>query len=599
MKYSDFLADILSRAGYTHCFFVHGGNIMHILESCRAQMVCIPFVHEHSAVVGAEYFNHLAKDGGEKAFALVTAGPGLTNSVSGIAGAWLESRELLVIGGQCKSSDLSRGAVRQRGHQEVDGVSLTRAITKKSLLVDTPLTHNELAEFLALAAEGRPGPIFLEVCLDTQVGHVKGPGFEPGNYREPEFVLPKLSKRDEARLGELLDRSERPILLVGGGVKRSAFRELLPNLENLGLPVMTSWNAADFIEAESPIYVGRPNTWGQRSANILIQQSDLIIALGARLGLQQTGFNWREFGPNADIVQVDIDPLELEKGHPVLSMKMRADASAVLESLIEITSPRKQWDAWVYFCRDVRRSLSLIEPRARGNHPTRLSPYELAEWFQKVLAEDDVIIPSSSGGSFTSFMQAYEPRVSQRIVTNKGLASMGYGLAGALGAALSTLGRVILSEGDGGFAQNLQELGTLSQLRLPVKIFLHSNDGFGTIRKSQESMFGNDWIGCDAGSGLGMPEWQKISEAFGIQYVRVSRENLDSDEVLDFLKSPLPVFFEVEIDENQIHEPKLGGRVTPEGSIVSTPIHEMSPALSDSTTRAVSKYFERKIIEPD
>jgi len=221
-----------------------------------------------------------------------------------------------------------------------------------------------------------------------------------------------------------------------------------------------------------------------------------------------------------------------------------------------------------------------------------VSPFALAEWFNKTLDDLDVVMPSSSGGSFTSVMQVFEPRGEQRLITNKGLASMGYGLAGAIGVALVSGRRVILTEGDGGFAQNLQELGTLSQLELPVKIFLQSNDGYATIRGTQKNYFDGTWIGCDSATGLGLPAWDLICAAFAIPHMVVTSENLGSDEVDRALRSNRPYFFEVLVDPNQGYLPKVGASIGPDGKITSDPLHLMKPSLDPQVAKKVMRYLE-------
>ena len=294
-NYADQFCDWLLETGYTHCFFVAGGNIMHILNSARTRFVCIPVIHEVSSVIAAEYFNETGS--GHKAFALVTAGPGLTNAMTGIAGAWLESREVLVVGGQVKSTDLASGGVRQRGIQEIDGIALARPITKAVKRVERPIQKKEIVEHIALASSGRPGPVFLEFCLDAQAA----PALTQ-EWAEEEGVRNILGSTEVDGdieidlIVEFIRRSKRPVWLIGGGTSREVFDRNLGWLEDLGIPIMTTWNASDRIDSDHPLYWGRPNTWGQRSANVLIQQADLIISVGTRLGLQQTGFNWQSFG---------------------------------------------------------------------------------------------------------------------------------------------------------------------------------------------------------------------------------------------------------------------------------------------------------------
>lgn len=564
---------------------------MHILESARTRFTCIPFVHEHSAVVAGEYFNHLAEGEVGRAFVLVTAGPGLTNSLTGIAGAWLESRELLVIGGQVKSSDLATGGLRQRGHQEVDGLQLVGSITKTAQRLTSPLAGHEIANFVGLGSKGRRGPVFIEFCLDVQAATADFEVFQSDNVGSTLLERSALSNEDLLRVQELIHTAERPVFLIGSGLDRNRFRDAFTLLEQIGIPVMTSWNASDYVDARSAIYVGRPNIWGQRSANVLIQQADLVLSLGARLGLQQTGFNWKAFAANAKIIQVDIDENELAKGHPVAHFSVNCDATEFLEALLGSWKSERNWGRWLGFCRQVRQVLPNVED-VNVTSPPFVSPFALGEWFNERLAPDDIVIPSSSGSSFTTMLQVFEPRGDQRMISNKGLASMGYGLAGAIGSAIQSGRRVILAEGDGGFAQNLQELGSVSQLGIPVKIFLYSNDGFATIRGTQKTYFDGTWVGCDSGSGLGLPDWEQICGAYGIRYMRLYADNLNSQLVRDRMDSESPEFFEVMVDPQQVYLPKVGASIGPDGTITSDPLHLMKPALDPETAEVVFQFLE-------
>ena len=317
-KYSDHVTSLLSSLGYSHCFFVPGGNIMHLLNSARLHMNWVPFVHEVSAAVAVEYFNEVSQGyqenpGRRRAYALVTAGPGLTNAVTGIAGAFLESRECLVLGGQVKSIDLSKGQVRQRGIQEVDGVSIASPVSKLSARVEQPLPLSDLRELVLSGHRARKGPVFLEFCLDAQGAEVEDliPVSEVAS--EPSLPAPEVKQIDQ--VAQMIEKSERPIILIGGGIDFTHAFRLRETLAQSGLPLMTTWNGIDRVDHSSPNYLGRPNTWGQRAANVLLAQADLVVALGTRLGIQQTGFNWKEW-TQGKVIQVEIDPAELQKGHP-------------------------------------------------------------------------------------------------------------------------------------------------------------------------------------------------------------------------------------------------------------------------------------------
>lgn len=584
-KYSDQFVDWLVEEGYTHCFFLAGGNIMHLLDSVRTRMTCIPFVNEIGAAIAVEYFNEINDSGQGKAFALVTAGPGLTNTVTAISSAWMESRELLVVGGQVKTTDLMSGGIRQRGIQEIDGVKLVSSICKASILVDKPLDKNEIISAVRLGASDRKGPVFLEMCLDVQAAPVI-----------PDLAVPAVNKSENShvvkeQLNNLLDlisKSERPVLLLGGGISRATVREIIEPLKKTGIPVMTTWNGADRISSDFPNYFGRPNTWGQRSSNIILQQADLLIALGTRLGIQQTGFAWEEFLPIGKVVQIDVDQAELQKGHPRLELAINADANEILRKMLFEISPKSEWNQWRDFAATVRELVPLNDP-ANSTKDGFVKPYEFFIELSNLAGEDDFFIPSSSGAAETVAMQSINNKNNQRIVMNKGMASMGYGLSGAIGAALAAHKgqRTFLFEGDGSFAQNLQELGTVAANNLNLKMFLFTNDGYASIRTTQRNYFNGAWIGCDSSTGLGLPKWELLAQTYGIPFHKMDGTNPWSDETLRAISSPGPTLIEVPADPDQTYYPKIMSRVLPDGSMKSQPLHLMSPDLPTSISEVV------------
>jgi acetolactate synthase-1/2/3 large subunit len=583
MKYSDQIVDWLVELGYTHCFYVGGGNIMHLLDSCSRKMTCIATVHEVAAGVAVEYFN--AVGDGRRALALVTAGPGLTNLVTAISGAWLESRELLVLGGQVKTPDLSRGEVRQRGIQEIDGVSIVKSITAHASTIETVLDQSAFVERAEAGSHGRRGPVFLELPLDIQ-GREVDPAALAGQVPSRP-AAPTPGAPDVDALAEKVRGARRPLFLLGGGVDHHTGQRLAGALEAAGVPVATTWNGADRIGRDHPMYVGRANTWGQRSANLIVQQSDLLIALGTRLGYQQSGFNWQEFVPTGEIVHVDIDRRELEKGHPRTAWPICADANALLEALLE--RDLGAHGDWLAYCRQVRQAVPLLEANTTG--PGFLSPYDVATTLGRLSKPDDIVIPCSSGGAFTVMMQAFEMQSGQRMVTNKGLASMGYGLSGAIGAAIASGRRTILVEGDGGFSQNLQEIGTAAVNDLDLKIFIFDDNGYASIRSVQVNYFQGRYVGCDRSTGLGLPDWSRLFDVWDVPCMRLA-EGFESDPAfLDRFNGPGVQAFIVPVDPQQTYFPRITSRMVEGGGMVSNPLHRMTPPLSDEILARVGAYL--------
>jgi acetolactate synthase-1/2/3 large subunit len=589
LKYSDVFVSWLRDLGYTHCFYVAGGNIMHLLESASHVFECVPVVHEVSAGIAAEYFNESKGTSGNKAFALVTAGPGLTNIVTAMAGAFLESRDLLVVGGQVKSTDLSHGKVRQLGIQEIDGMSLVSSLTVARLQIQKPLPRTDIEKVVISGLSPRKGPVFIEFCLDAQGAEFQEIAPKPTEESPLSTNLFSLSEQLSAEIRN----SKRPVLLVGGGVSRETAKNVQDLLENSPIPVMTTWNGTDRISSDAKSYFGRPNTWGQRSANVILQQSDLLIALGTRLGLQQSGFNWEQFMPVGKIIQVDIDPSELDKKNPGIDHPIEADANEVLPLVLDLLDSEKSndsWKSWFEFSTTVRASLPTSET-VNKTEGSFINPYDFYIALSEVLRDGDAVVPSSSGASETVAMQSLNQGRDNVVITTKGLASMGYGLAGAIGTAFAGAHIVFHVEGDGGFAQNIQELGTVAANKLNIKTFLLCNDGYASIRMTQKSYFDGHYLGCDASTGLGLPDWHLLAKSFGISSTELDPEADLKAEIERAVALEGPLVILVPINPDQTYFPKITSQIDEQGNLISNPIHLMTPELSTEMSKKVFRYI--------
>ncbi|MEN9632297.1 MAG: hypothetical protein RL077_701 [Verrucomicrobiota bacterium] len=593
------MGDWLVGLGYTHCFMVAGGGSMHLIDGFRTRFTCIPVVHEVSAGIAVEHFNECSSAG--KAFALVTTGPGLTNIVTAIAGCYVERRELLVIAGQVKTTDLLVAPLRQRGIQEVDGTALTKSITVRNALLSEPIGRSE---FFALVEAGRrphPGPVVIEVCLDVQGARVDRLALEAsagmsGGLTVPDTAEPPRIEEHARLLAEELSRAQRPLILLGGLVSRSLAWESLPEFERHGIPVMTTIAAIDRVPSNSPVCAGRPGTWGgQRSANLLVAQADVIVAIGTQLDLQHTGFNWQKFAPAARVFQVFPCPHELGKGHPALAGAVNAAPDAVLQTMLPKLAWQDQenWGAYVQTARDL---VPVLEPANTARAGYVLS-FEFLRNLSLASHPDDILAICSSGGSFTGALQVFDVAPRQYATTSPAFASMGYGLATAIGAALARPGkRVILVEGDGGFAQNLQELATARRQNLPLKIFILDNHGYGSIRSTQRKFFDGAYVGCDAETGLGFPNWPALFSAFGIPARCLLPEEITRASLAKLLDGPEPAAWIVPIDPEQSNWPGVSTRILPDGRMESNPLYQLLPPLMPVVHEVVSRYLPHEKI---
>jgi len=600
MKYSDEVATWFKESGYTTCFFVAGGNIMHLIESFSKEFEMIPVIHEVAAAIAADYFNETSSANNYtkgKAIALGTLGPGATNTLTAVAGAYVDSRELIVLAGQVKSTDLKQKNERQHGIQEIDGVSIFSSVTKKALCLTRRLDEKRFKSLIDFSARDRKGPIYIEICHDVQ-GSISYSDLDcdtfPELFIEPEYSESEVTE-NIIELKTALRSSLRPLILIGGGFARNR-RDLLEIMNSWRIPIATTWHAADRVSSDSSLYAGRPNFFGQRWANIVLQQSDLLIVLGSSLGLQQTGFNLEEFAPLAQVFQVDIENLESHKSRISNLVPIQSDIGTfVLKFDNELKSELPDIDHrndWIALIQEIRQSLPLVE---KSTIPDGffVNPFEFLEFLSNNAPDSLNFIPCSSGGSYTSSMQVFEQKAGTVIVSSRGLGSMGIGLAGAIGAAKANENITWLVDGDGGVLQNIQELATISQNGLPIKVILFNNNGYGSIRSTQQKYFAGNYIGCDSETGLGQPNFSILARAFQVDYLEVNF-NTEESEILGVLGSRKPAIIEVQISQDQRFLPKIESKLNSDGSMSSAPLHEMFPPLDNTVASKVLRYLEIK-----
>ena len=593
MKYADLLGEWLVELGYTHCFFVAGGGIMHLLDGVRNRFECIPVVHEMSAGICAEHFNESSKNG-KRAFALVTTGPGLTNTMTAIAGCYVEHRELLVIAGQVKSTDLLFHPERQRGVQEVDGSAVCAPVSVHAECLKTPISRHQFQSLVRLSQGPHPGPVVIEVCLDVQGASVAPELLQDKSLPiSAPVIMP--CQDDIGYIKSLLKTAKRPLFLLGGLVSREVAWTALPILESLGLPVGTTTSAIDRIPTSSPIFAGRPGTWGgQRAANLIVAQADVIVVFGAQLDLQQTGFNYLQYAPNARLVHIFPSQTELARIGPPAIKKIFASTDATLLALLPVIEWKDE-AFWCQYVKEVRAKLPPLEP-ANVSGSGYINSFSFLRSLSKATEPSDILALCSSGGTFTGALQNYEISPRQIATTSAAHASMGYGLATAIGAAFANnKSRVVLTEGEGGFSQNLQELAVVKRFSLAIKIFLFENQGYASIRATQKKFFNGAYLGCDPETGLGFPNWEKLFQAYDIP-CRFIREN-EADE--DSLKKLLtehsgPQAWIVRVDPSQPNWPAVSSALAPDGSLTSSPLYDMLPKIPDEVLACVGRYLPQK-----
>lgn len=596
MKLSDYVMRFVADQGVKHVFLVPGGGAMHLnaaLAQCRAlEPVCNS--HEQASAMAAESY---AKATNNLGVALVTTGPGGTNAVTGVAGAWLDSTPMLVISGQVKRPDrmfaedgTPRG-MRQLGVQELDIVSIVRSITKYAVTVLDPSSiRYHLEKAIHLARHGRPGPVWIDIPLDVQAAPIDEddlPAFDAAET-PPAFDASVLVEKVHETI-EALNRSARPLIFVGNGVRLARAEEEFRKLfALLGIPVEATWCAADIISSEDPLFVGRPGSLASRGANFALQNSDFLLSVGARLDFAITGYAPDKFARAAHKVMVDIDPAEIAKLSPYIQTPVCADAGAFLREMLRQADSIRVKDRapWERRCADWKTKYPVVLPEHR--QPEGLvSIFRLAEVIGQETAPDDLMISGSSGSGIEVFLFACPTRTGQRIYHTAGLGSMGNALPGSIGLCLAGgRRRTVCVDGDGGFQFNIQELETVARLNLPIKFFVLNNDGYASIRASQINFFGSPQLGCDSRTGLTIPDICKVAAAYGLSTARIASQANLGEQVRRVLETPGPVVCDVHVIPDEVRGPRLSSMQRADGSMVSKPLEDLWPFLDREEFRA-------------
>jgi len=584
MKLSDYVIQFVARQGVRHIFLLPGGGSMHLVDSvgrCREiEYVCN--LHEQGCAVAAEAY---AQYSNRLGVALVTTGPGGTNTLTGVAAAWLDSTPCLFLSGQVKRADMkgARG-VRQMGFQEIDIVRVVASITKYAVTITDPATvryHLEKAVFLA--GNGRPGPVWVDIPLDVQASQVdedRLPGLGPSEFQQ---AWDEADLREEAlRAIELFNSSERPVILIGNGVRLAGALDTCRELcELLRAPILTTWKAIDFLGEGHPLFAGRPGSVGQRGANFTLQNSDWLLTLGARLDYGQTGYNRDAFARSARKVVVDIDPAEIAKHSAAPDLGVCADAGAFIRALLSSKGAvmPKDRSGWLARAMEWKRQYPPVL-REYWDKQDYVDNYVLIDVLSEEMSPEDLLIPGSSGACSEITMQAFRVKEGMRILNSEGLGPMGFAVPATIGGCLASGGRRTVSvDGDGGFHMNAQELETVRRLRLPIKFFVLNNNGYGSIRATQRSYFDGHLVACDPGSGLTLPNTLRIAEAYGIRTAQIRNHSNIRELVREVLRESGPAVCEVLVSPYQLTQPRVSSAQRPDGTMVSKPLEDMWPFL--------------------
>lgn len=591
MRVADYIWKTLADWGTNHVFLVTGGGAMHLNDALgrepRIKYVCN--LHEQACAMAAEGY---ARISGRPGVINVTTGPGGTNALTGVMGAWLDSVPMIVVSGQIKRATMITAApelkLRQLGDQEYNIIDAVKPMTKYARTV---MSVEEVPQVLAdawrICQEGRPGPAWIDVPLDIQAAPCDLPAIPAPTALDKKSPL----ETEIARVVELLKRAKRPAMIIGSGVRNAhAEKDLIAFAESLNIPVLTSISGIDLIPSDHPLFFGRPGILGERPANFIMQNSDLFLVVGTRMGIRICGYAYETVAREATKVMVDVDPNELDKPTFRPDIRIEADAGVFLRKVTKVLPSLSPHTDWLAYCRRMRAKYPVILPEYR-NRTDYVSSYVLPDAIMRY-ASDPVTLVTANGVAYTSTFQAIPIRKGMRMFANEACASMGYGLPAAIGAAFACGGEVVCLEGDGSIQMNLQELQTLLTYRLPIKLFVYNNGGYLSIKTTQKSFFGGRFMGSEASSGVVLPSFERISAAYGLPYFKLENNQELDTKLPRIFATPGPVLIEVMLDPFEVLGPKAASKKLPDGSMVSAPLEDMSPFLPRE------EFWENMIIKP-
>ena len=590
IRVADYVSNALADFGVRHVFMLTGGGAMflnHAIGTNR-RIKTIFNLHEQACAMAAEGY---ARVTGTPGVINVTSGPGGINALNGVYGAWTDSIPMLILSGQVKRETYIRTYelpdLRQLGDQEADIISMARGITKYAVTVADPQeVRYHLEKAWHLARSGRPGPCWLDIPIDVQSSSVD-------EARLKGFTAPMISSQQEEKLRrnvaatlERLAQANRPVILAGTGVRLAGAVDVFNTLiHKLGIPVTTGWTH-DLIDSEDPFFCGRPGSIGTRPGNFAVQNSDVLLVIGSRLNVRQTGYAFRSFARAAYKIWVDIDPAELSRPTVQPDFPIVADAGAFLREMNRQLEAKgwtpSRFSKWLRWCRERQARYPAVQPGQR-EFRGKINPYHFVEVLFEELADDDVVVCGDATATIVPF-QVARLRMGQRLFSNSGAASMGYDLPAAIGAAVARDGkRVICLAGDGSVQLNVQELQTVIHHQLPLKLFVLNNGGYLSIRLSQKGFFGST-VGESPDSGLSFPDMTAIARAYGIPTTRIDNREF-APLIRATIDRPGPVLCEVVLDPQQGFEPRQSSRQLPDGRIVSAPLEDMFPFLDREELR--------------
>ena len=575
LKNSCIIAQFLKHNNIDTVFGVIGSANSHIFNSISELgfTKIVNVHHEQTAVMAAgSYF----RTSGKVTVAIVTAGAGASNAITGVVSNWADSIPCLIISGQEQTHFLEQhSSLRMYGTQGYNAHKMVSDVTKyHTLLTKSSNIQTELEDSFIAATTGRPGPVWLDVPMDVQSG--SSPLREWNSLTPNRIALEVHNIKDIANLIKL---SSRPVILGGHGIRLSGAKKIFNEFVDTNqIPTLLTWSGIDLMDSDHACFYGRPGLYGQRGANFIIQNSDLVLVLGSRLALPQVGYDFKDFARNAKIVVVDIDEEELKKYSTRYHKTFAVDVKGFLETLNGLDCKPSNIENWKTYCNSIRDNFLWVTPEHKDNG--YINAYRFIYKLSSFL-KDDCIITTDMGTALLCGHQAIKLKPNQTMFTSLGLGEMGYGLPGAIGASFAFPEKeVICLNCDGGIMMNLQELQTIVDNKLRIKIIIFNNDGYLMIKHTQKMLFKCHYVSVNKNTGLGLPDFSKVLPSFGFKYLSLKEWSEFEVNVTEFINSSESTVLEVFMDPEQDFIPKVKGVVKEDGTFLAPPLEEMSPLLS-------------------
>lgn len=587
MKLSDYIVKFLENYGIKDVFMISGGMAMHLNDSFGKSKIISYYCnfHEQASAIAAEGYSKIS---GKLGICIVTAGPGASNTITGVVGQWQDSVPVLYISGQVRTELSSEGTnLRQLGEQELNIIPIVSSITKYAVSVKDPnKIRYHLEKAIFLAKSGRPGPVWIEIPLDIQATIVDEKKLK--KFNQSNIITKKdfnqLNKSVSTTL-ELIKKSKRPVILAGNGIRISGANKIFLELVDiLGIPVLTASCANDLMYADHKLYFGNPGLIGDRAANFVIQNSDLVIGIGARFNFKTISFNYKAFAREAKIIVVDIDKDELNKKTIKPSLKIEADAKDFIQELVfqskKIKLQKFEW--WLRCCQDWMKKFPKLIDEYKKDGNKYVNPYYFVNVLSSFFKEKEIVVTCNGITALTTFLMA-DLKKEQRLIANIGCGGLGYDLPAAIGACIANDKKAVtLTVGDGSIQFNIQELQTIKTYKLPIKIFVYDNKGYLSIKNTQKGFFKGHFVASNNQSGVICPDMVKIAKAYGIPSVEIKNNKELKSKLKKVYSKKGSVICILNMAEIIDIIPKTGSIALADGKMVSRPMEDMYPYLDEN-----------------